>query len=164
MSARPPVPVLVAVALVLTTAALAPAGRVHGAAPDAPARPPVPGAILRGFEPPAHPYGPGHRGVALAAPPCAAVRAAIAGQVTFAGEVAGAGWVTVAHGGGLDTTYGLLDPRHVTRGAYVAQGEMLGRLAPSAGHLHWGARLHGAYIDPLLLLARWEVHLVEVPP
>ncbi len=124
--------------------------------------PPVPGTVVRSFDPPAHPYGPGHRGVGLEAAPGAPVVAALAGTVTFAGAVADVGWVTVAHGQGLDTTYGPLDPRAVTAGQRVERGQRLGRLADAATHLHWGARLHGVYLDPLLLFERWQVHLVDV--
>jgi murein DD-endopeptidase MepM/ murein hydrolase activator NlpD len=169
MSPRPPLALLVAALLSLAaTAAGAPDLELGGdpvpATASGAASLPVPGSVLRGFQPPAQPWGPGHRGVALAAAPGAPVRAALPGRVRFAGVVAGTGWVTVAHGGGLDTTYGPVDPRVVDRGEEVAPGQVLGRLAATAPHLHWGARLHGGYIDPLTLLARWEVHLVEVPP
>lgn len=125
---------------------------------------PVDGPVQRRFTAPAHPYGPGHRGVDLAAEPGATVRAALPGLVTFAGEVAGRGWVTVDHGGGLDTTYGVLDPRLVTAGQRVHGGRPLGHLGDDAGHLDWGARLHGDYIDPLRLLSRWRPHLVGLRP
>lgn len=139
-------------------------------APDAPAAgsvaarrasPPVPGRVLRAFTPPATPYGAGHRGVALAAAPGDAVRAALPGVVRFSGVVAGRGWVTVDHGGGLDTTYGDLQPRLAAAGDRVDAGQVLGWLAPHAGHLHWGARVRGSYIDPLGLFGRWEPHLTE---
>lgn len=124
---------------------------------------PVDGAVVAPFDPPDRRYGPGHRGVDLAAGPGTPVRAALAGIVTFSGEVAGRGWVSVDHGGGLVTTYGVLDPREVAAGRHVAAGHVLGRLAPSAEHLDWGARLHGEYIDPLRVLGRWRPHLVALP-
>lgn len=152
-------------ALFALTAALAAesAGSVAEAEPDGDARVavrPVPGAVLRGFEPPTSPYGPGHRGVALAAGSGDEVVAALDGVVTWAGPVAGVGWVTVDHGGGLDTTYGDLDPVAVTPGADVAAGDTLGWLAGRATHLHWGARRDGEYRDPLALLGRWRPRLV----
>lgn len=132
------------------------------AAPSEAVRP-VDGPVVRHFEEPEHPYGPGHRGVDLAAEPGTTVRAALPGMVTFAGEVAGRGWVTVDHGGGLDTTYGVIDPRLVTAGQEVRAGQSLGEVAAGASHLDWGARLDGRYIDPLRLLSRWRPHLVRLP-
>lgn len=121
---------------------------------------PVVGAVVRPFDPPAHPYGPGHRGVDLAAEPGDVVRAALGGRVTFAGTVAGVAWVTVDHGGGLNTTYGDVSAT-LAAGSPVLSGDPLGRLAPEAAHLDWGARLDGGYIDPMSLLVRWRLHLAD---
>lgn len=121
---------------------------------------PVPGPVGDGFRPPTSPYGPGHRGVDLGAAPGDEVRAALPGTVGFSGPVARIGWVTVDHGQGLETTYGPLDPRLVVGGQRVGAGQVLGLLADGGGHLDWGARLHGVYIDPLGLLAPWRPHLV----
>lgn len=123
---------------------------------------PVAGRVVAGFEPPASPYGAGHRGVKLDAPAGAAVAAAMPGRVSFAGDVAGTRWVTVAHGGGLHTTYGPVDAT-VQPGTAVEAGEVLGRVSANATSLHWGARVDGEYLDPRSLFARWEVHLVAPP-
>jgi murein DD-endopeptidase MepM/ murein hydrolase activator NlpD len=125
--------------------------------------PPVDGPVVRRFDPPATPYGPGHRGVDLAAPPGTAVRAALPGVVAFAGPVAGRGWVTIDHGGGLDTTYGWIEPRTVVAGQRLRAGASIGALAGDAAHLDWGARRDGAYIDPLSLLGPWRARLVPLP-
>ena len=73
-----------------------------------------PVAVVRHFDPPAHRWLPGHRGVDLRTTVGAAVRAAGSGRVTFAGTLAGRGVVTVDHGT-LRTTYepveALVDPR-----------------------------------------------------
>src|SRR5688500_11978557 len=67
---------------------------------------PVDGArVVRRFDPPPRPWLPGHRGTDLAAAPGSVVRAAGAGTIVFAGQVAGRGVVSVAHSGGLRTTY-----------------------------------------------------------
>jgi murein DD-endopeptidase MepM/ murein hydrolase activator NlpD len=126
-------------------------------------RPPVPVPIhvLRSFDPPATPFGPGHLGVDLALPEGQPVLSAAAGTVTFAGPVAGRGVVVVAHADGVRTEYEPLTPS-VRRGVEVAAGTPLGLLTgvhpgcPSAGGgdcLHWGARRGEAYLDPLSLLA-----------
>lgn len=153
----------VTILLVLLAATPDEAVGAHGGGVPAQVVAPVDGAVVAPFDPPDHRFGPGHRGVDLAAEPGTPVRAALAGIVTFSGEVAGRGWVTVDHGGGLVTTYGVLDPREVAAGRHVAAGHVLGRLAASAEHLDWGARLHGEYIDPLRVLGRWRPHLVALP-
>jgi hypothetical protein len=130
---------------------------------------PVDGVVLRGFEPPATTYGPGHRGVDLAAPRGAPVRASAAGDVRFAGPVAGTVWVTVDHGAGIVTSYGPLADAAVATGDRVGRGTPLGDVrgpphgeGPSA--LHWSARRDGRYVDPLGLLdpgpTAWTVTLV----
>ncbi|MFJ3234808.1 murein hydrolase activator EnvC family protein [Streptomyces sp. NPDC086787] len=117
-------------------------------------------AILRGWEPPATPYGPGHRGVDLAAAPGTPVRSVAAGRVSFAGRVAGRGVVSVQlTGTDLRTTYEPVKPS-VTKDAEVAAGEVIGvvgTVEPAAWHcasacLHWGLLRGGTYLNPLSLL------------
>lgn len=121
---------------------------------------PVPGEVTAEFDPPDRPYGSGRRGVRLAAEPGELVRAARGGDVVFAGSVAGTPWVSVAHGGGLRTSYGPVTPG-VRAGDSVVAGEAVGRLADAdEDGLHWGARLQGTYIDPLDLLRAWRPVLV----
>lgn len=121
---------------------------------------PVDGPVVAAFDPPDIPYGPGHRGVDLGADAGERVVAALDGTIAFAGPVAGVGWVTVDHGGGLATTYGDVMAA-VAEGQPVAAGQAVGHLADGAAHLDWGARLHGRYIDPLGLLGRWRAHRVD---
>lgn len=118
---------------------------------------PEPVTVVRGFAPPATPYGPGHLGVDLRVPPGAVVRSAGVGTVTFAGPVAGRGVVVVSHPDGIRTEY---EPLAVTvrAGATVAAGDPLGvvhgqHAGCAGGCLHWGARRGTAYVDPLGLLA-----------
>ncbi|OLZ43987.1 murein hydrolase activator EnvC family protein [Amycolatopsis keratiniphila] len=114
-------------------------------------------SVTRYFEPPSTPYGPGHRGVDLAAAPGTNVLAAAEGVVMFAGQVAGRGVVSIDHEGGLRTTYQPLAPT-VTAGDQVYRGQVLGTLA--AGHpgcpepacLHFGVRRGEEYVDPLALI------------
>ncbi|MFH0519120.1 murein hydrolase activator EnvC family protein [Streptomyces sp. M41] len=166
--------------LLLLTAAvlLAPAPRLTLTATGAPT-PPVPDPtvpavgrawpvgsrppILRTWEPPATPYGPGHRGVDLAAPAGAPVRAVAAGRVSFAGRVAGKGVVSVELKGTGDppvrTTYEPLRAS-VQKGDEVAAGEVVGTVEPTGSHcgdtcVHWGLRRGDVYLDPLSLLPPW---------
>ena len=118
-------------------------------------------AVVRRF--PASPtlWGAGHRGVDLAARVGQPVLAAGDGVVSFAGVVAGRGVVSVAHSGGLRTTY---EPvrAEVVVGASLSAGQPIGVIDGTAGHcspatcLHWGA-VRGSgpaatYVDPLSLL------------
>ncbi|MGG5258554.1 murein hydrolase activator EnvC family protein [Phycicoccus avicenniae] len=115
--------------------------------------------VLRPFVAPASPWGPGHRGLDLAAPPGDAVLAVEAGRVTHAGSVAGRGTVSVLHADGLTSTY---EPvrASVVVGDVVRAGERLGSVdgvaAGPASHcggcLHLGARRSPLYLDPLPLL------------
>ncbi|MFE6823966.1 M23 family metallopeptidase [Streptomyces sp. NPDC057690] len=140
----------------------------------APPAPPVPAiarvwpvgtrpAVLRGWEPPAGPYARGHRGVDLAAPPDAPVRAVAAGRVSFAGRVAGRGVVSVELSATglppLRTTY---EPvrASVHKGDEVAPGQVVGTVEPTGSHcvptcVHWGLLSGRTYLDPLSLLPPW---------
>jgi murein DD-endopeptidase MepM/ murein hydrolase activator NlpD len=123
-------------------------------------RPPVePLQVVRPFDAPATPYGPGHRGVDLAVRPGQLVHTAAPGTVTFAGSVAGRGVVVVAHADGVRTEYEPVQAA-VHTGTVVAADAVLGRVEGTHGScapgrcLHWGARRGAEYFDPLLLLAR----------
>jgi len=123
---------------------------------------PVVGPVTRGFDPPENPFGSGHRGIDIAAPVGTPVRAAAAGTVTFAGPVGGRLFVTVDHGGGLESTYSFLDSIAVRRGDVVSQGQSIGRSGTGhAGgavpHLHFGVKLADVYVDPLEYLGPVEV-------
>ncbi|WP_439959706.1 murein hydrolase activator EnvC family protein [Streptomyces coelicoflavus] len=119
-------------------------------------------AVLRGWEPPATPYGPGHRGVDLAAAGGAPVRAVAAGRVSFAGPVAGRGVVSLELAGTGDpplrTTYAPVEAT-VEEGDEVAAGEVLGTVQPTGSHctgcLHWGLLRGDVYLNPLSLLPPW---------
>ena len=117
---------------------------------------PDPLEVLRGFDPPAIEYGPGHLGVDLRARQGDHVGAAAAGRVDFAGQVAGRGVVVVAHPDGIRTEYEPVRP-DVEAGELVRPGQLIGTLhgrhvgCPRTC-LHWGARRGDAYVDPLGLL------------
>ncbi|GAA1803248.1 hypothetical protein GCM10009682_26380 [Luedemannella flava] len=124
--------------------------------------------VTRGFDPPDKPWLPGHRGVDLAARAGDPVRAAGPGVVVFAGDLAGRGVVSVAHPGGLRTTYEPVDPL-VAVGDEVAAGALIGTVSaghagcPAAACLHWGARRGDTYLDPLSLLGPPRLRLKPLP-
>ena len=122
-------------------------------------RPPLAGLrVLRPFEPPAGPYGPGHLGVDLAAVAGGVVLAAGPGVVRFAGPVAGRGVVVLVHPDGVSTEYEPVAAAVVT-GQRVVAGQRIGtvrgihRGCTPGPCLHWGARRGGGYLDPLSLLS-----------
>lgn len=123
--------------------------------------------VVRRFDPPPEPWLAGHRGVDLAAGSGAAVRAAGAGTVAFAGSVAGRGVVSIDHANGLRTTYEPVAVM-VTAGAAVGRGTQLGVLVaghagcPAEACLHWGLRRGDTYLDPLLLLGFGRVRLLPL--
>ncbi|MGK3952689.1 murein hydrolase activator EnvC family protein [Microbacterium sp. I2] len=111
--------------------------------------------LERAFVAPPHRYGPGHRGIDLRAVGGRDVRAPAAGTIAFAGQVAGRPVLTIDHGDGLVTTLEPIDSVLVP-GTAVAASEFVGTIGAgghaSAGSLHFGVRLHGEYINPMLLL------------
>jgi hypothetical protein len=189
-------------ALLLTAAALvpvaAPAAIGEGlvaprptTVPDPPRVPalwmPVTGPVVRGFDARAGPYGPGHRGIDIAAPVGATVRAPAAGRIVFAGPVAGTTWISLLIAPGVRVTLGpLLDP---VRAGEVRSRAPLGRVGPGHGPgtgqragpgpppdpeprdgSGWGATLHlsvrvdGVYVDPLAyLIDRPRPRLAPLP-
>ncbi|MFF2653609.1 M23 family metallopeptidase [Streptomyces sp. NPDC058045] len=123
----------------------------------------APPHITRGWDPPTTPYGPGHRGIDLTAPTDTPVLAIAAGHITYAGQVAGHGVVTVTldHTGDppVHTTYQPVHPT-VHKGDLVTAGQQIATLDPGTGHcpgpcLHWGARRGLTYVNPLTLLPPW---------
>ena len=147
--------------------------------PDPPRVPglwmPVIGAVVRGFDARAGPYGPGHRGIDISAPLGTTVRAPAAGRVEFAGPVAGTIWVSLVVAPGVRVTLGpLLDPVMAGR---VPSRAPLGRVGPGhqagssegagsgiGARLHLSVRVDGVYVDPLVyLIDRPRARLAPLP-
>ena len=131
---------------------------------------PVVGVVIRGYDPPDSPYGSGHRGIDIAAPIGTPVHSAAAGTVTFAGRVGGHLFVTVNHGGGLVSTYSWLSELRVARNDVVTAGQVIALSGPGhpgvlPAHLHFGAKLDGAYVDPFDYLSPGSVvDLIRLAP
>lgn len=122
--------------------------------------------IVHGFELPAKPWLPGHRGVDLAGRPGQPVLAATAGTITYAGALAGRGVVTITTGP-RRTTYEPVAPA-VSVGATVKTGTVIGRLSAAGSHclprscLHWGLLQGKQYLNPLTLLPNRPVRLLPL--
>ena len=133
---------------------------------------PVPGALIeQGFEPPAHAWGTGHRGVDFQAEPATEVFAIGKGVVTFVGEVAGKPVIVINHPAlGLRSTY---EPviAIVELGQEVLAGTPIGETAETGGHcgghcLHLGLKGSGKndYRNPLPLIDHQYVVLKRSTP
>jgi murein DD-endopeptidase MepM/ murein hydrolase activator NlpD len=105
-----------------------------------------PEVILRDFRAPSTPWGPGHRGLDLAAS-SPEVLAPASGVVSFSGFVVDRGVLSITTAEGL-----LISMEPVTalvaEGSTVQEGDLIATLDP--GHcerlcLHLGVRDHGAY-------------------
>jgi murein DD-endopeptidase MepM/ murein hydrolase activator NlpD len=130
-----------------------------------PLRPP---AVVRAFDAPSPNWHRGHRGVDLAGTSGQPVYAAGAARVVYAGTLAGRQLVSLAHPGGLYTSYEPVRAA-VRTGQSVAAGTVIGELlaghpgCPVAACLHWGTMWGPAsradYVDPLGLLASTPIRL-----
>ncbi|MGV0992665.1 MAG: M23 family metallopeptidase [Mycobacterium sp.] len=161
---------LIAVILSLLVA-LSPAGRADGVRMRWPLRPGTP-VVTHPYDAPSPDWLPGHRGVDLAGSPGQPVYPAGPGTVVFVGSLAGRPVISIAHAGGLRTSYEPVEtgPESGIRpGQLVDTGTPLGRLAaghpgcPAPACLHWGAMWGPAsdarYVDPLGLLESTPVRL-----
>lgn len=132
---------------------------------SAPASPPIlpdgiwiapfglPLRVVEPFRAPAHRYGPGHRGIDIAASHGLAVSSPVGGTVSFSGDVAGRPVVSIrAPDGSLFS----LEPvgEAPPAGTAVSAGDPLGTVG-TGGHcdgscVHLGIRVDDDYIDPML--------------
>ncbi|HEX8864937.1 MAG TPA: peptidoglycan DD-metalloendopeptidase family protein [Lentzea sp.] len=125
---------------------------------------PPPHPVVRAFQAPLSPFGPGHRGADLSASLGSPVLAAGDGVVVYAGAVAARTLVSLQHPGGLRTTYEPVTPT-VTAGRPVRRGDVIGHL--QEGHcpspcLHWGVRRGDEYLDPLRLVTWPRIRLLPL--
>ncbi|WP_374999620.1 peptidoglycan DD-metalloendopeptidase family protein [Aeromicrobium sp. CTD01-1L150] len=109
-------------------------------------------SVARDFDLPDSPYGAGHRGIDLPGATGDTVRSVAPGRVTFSGEVAGVGVVTVSHGAER-STYQPVVERRVRKGDAVDAGQVLGLLDRPGSHcsnacLHLGRLAGDDYLDP----------------
>jgi hypothetical protein len=136
---------------------------------------PVDGPVLRPFSVSDDPYGAGqHRGVDVAGPAGAPVRAPAGGTISFAGAVPRGGLtITIETADGYSVTLLHLGALAAARSQAVEEGERLGAVGSSGDpehnqpYVHLGVRLtadpHG-YVDPLTLLPPRTEPVPETPP
>jgi murein DD-endopeptidase MepM/ murein hydrolase activator NlpD len=153
------------IALAVVLLAFTPPAR---ASSDQPWSPPVDGPVVRGYEPPPHPFGPRHLGLDFAAPPGTAVRAAGDGTVVFAGLVARSRAVGIEHPGARRTTYAYLRRLTVRPGTSVRRGDVIGFSGSTGprhgpGVVHFGYRSNGQPQDPAPLFERPKPRISLAP-
>lgn len=100
-----------------------------------------------------------HSGVDLKAAEGTKIFAPNNGQVVLRADLFFSGnSVVLDHGGGLYTMYYHLSEISVAKGDRVRKGEVIGRVGMTGRvtgpHLHWGARLNGARVDPFELVGK----------
>ena len=134
-----------------------------------PATVPVEGRVVDWFRQPVCPRCAGNRGLEFTATPGAPVVAPLPGEVTFAGQVGGVGYVVVASDEveGLNLVLGGLAADTVTAGDRLVRGAPVG-LAGAWLFLgtRMGPRSDGRYLDPAPLfgLVRKSARLVAPDP
>ncbi|MGJ9405405.1 murein hydrolase activator EnvC family protein [Nesterenkonia aurantiaca] len=117
---------------------------------------PVVADELRPFARPPAPWGAGHRGVDLGPLETSArIRAPAEGEISFAGVVVDRPVLSIRHGNGYLSSFEPVETA-LEVGDRVSAGDPVGILTTGAGHceapcVHWGVRLDGEYINPLLL-------------
>lgn len=126
-----------------------------------PAVPPsdLPGPVTRPFVAPACQRCSGHRGITVAAPAGANVRALVPGTVTFDGQVANRRFVVMRAAPGVLVTYGDLSGPRLVTGTDLGRGAVLG---VSAGSVYVGVRRNGAPVDPRFVVGAATARLL--PP
>lgn len=127
----------------------------------------APHQIARPFVAPASEYGAGHRGIDIRAPVGSVVRAPADGVVHFAGVVVDRPVLSIAHAGGVLSSYEPVETS-LAAGDAVRRGQAIGTLAAghcASGCLHFGVRVDGRYVNPLLFLGEvpWAVLLPVAP-
>ncbi|WP_150460674.1 M23 family metallopeptidase [Nesterenkonia ebinurensis] len=131
--------------------------------------PPVGGEALRGFEAPEAPWASGHRGLDLSVPAGGEIRSPADGVVSFSGVVVNREVLSINHGAGYVSSFEPVES-DLEAGDAVSAGDVVavlstyddgsshctGENGPAQPCLHWGVRLHGDYINPLLLTGDFQ--------
>jgi len=118
---------------------------------------PVIGRITSGFGIRIHPilrFARFHRGIDFGAHFGAPIVAAADGRVVGAGWAGGYGrQVSIAHGGGMSTSYSHMSRIVAAPGSFVRQGQLIGYVGSSGlstgAHLHYEVHRNGAAVNPL---------------
>ncbi|HJU77123.1 MAG TPA: M23 family metallopeptidase [Sphingomicrobium sp.] len=118
---------------------------------------PVAGKVTSGFGSRFHPilgHARMHRGIDLRATYGAPIAAAADGRVVAAGWHGGYGrQVSIAHGGGIETTYAHMSRMAVSAGQAVRKGQVIGYVGSSGlstgPHVHYEVYKNGRVVNPM---------------
>ena len=120
---------------------------------------PTSGEVIQEFRAPERTYGPGHRGVDLAATPGEPIFAMHSGTVLFAGQIAGIPIISLSSNTGeLRSTYQPVDAS-VKAGDTIERGQIIGHVADrridhcSEHCVHVGVRTDSQYFNPRIFWA-----------
>ena len=110
--------------------------------------------VVRAFIAPATAYSAGHRGLDVAVPPGTVVVSPASGTVHFSGVVVDRPVVSIRHPDGVISSF---EPvlSALADGTSVDRGSPIGIVQPghcTGGCLHFGVRVHGEYVSPLVYL------------
>lgn len=115
--------------------------------------------VMRPFDRPAQRWERGHRGVDLSpgVGPPVPVLSPDDGVISFAGTVVDRGVLSIDHDNGRISSFepvatSLVRGDRVSRGQEVAELTAPGGTHCSGGCLHWGVRVNGEYVDPLVFV------------
>lgn len=151
----------------LAAASQVPTVRRAGTAVSIPSRIPVEGVSLTsGFGMRVHPILGGrreHKGIDLAAPAGTPVYAPSDGTVSKAEWFSSYGlFISLEHGGDIQTRYGHLSRLNVFAGQQVKKGDLIGFVGTtgrSTGpHLHYEVRIAGAAVNPVPYMQAESIH------
>ncbi|KQW08464.1 hypothetical protein ASC66_00130 [Leifsonia sp. Root4] len=114
----------------------------------------APRAVLRPFQAPATRYSAGHRGIDIEADAGTELFAPADGVVHFSGRVVDRSVLSIRHNSDLLSSYEPIDSS-LAAGDPVVRGQSIGVVAHGGhcdgGCMHFGVRLHGEYVSPMLL-------------
>ncbi|MFT2815998.1 murein hydrolase activator EnvC family protein [Leifsonia sp. A12D58] len=116
-----------------------------------------PHQLVGGYVAPLTAYSAGHRGIDIATAAADPVFAPHNGVVSFAGTVVDRGVLSLAIDGDYLASVEPVIPL-VAVGESVVSGQVIAEVAAGghceAGCLHFGVRLHGRYVSPLVVLGK----------
>ena len=118
---------------------------------------PIPGAVVRYFQPPACERCAGHRGVTLQTQPGEVVVATADGVTEFVGRVGGRLYVVQRVSPGVRVTYGALGSASVEEGQILVSGETLGTAGETT---YLSVRVGEVHVEPLRALGLGRSRLV----